>query len=102
MKVRGSRIERIEIDVSPEDLLMGLQEYFGVKEVFHPVKDTYWDWNKDRNSLVEMKDFSSHGSPDYRESGRLISDDSSLKAYMLLENLRKLMEEKENGKSCKL
>lgn len=96
MTIKGRRVERVEIEVKPEDLLGGLQEYFGLKEVFTPRYNSYWRWSSDGSILVEMVDLATHGSPRYEESGREITDELSLKAYMLLEPLRKLMEEKEN------
>lgn len=96
MIIKGKRIERVEVEVQPEDLLAGIQEYFGLKEVFTSSHSSYWDWSQDGNTLVELVDLSTHGSARYSESGRQITDERSLKAYMLLEQLRKLMEEKEN------
>lgn len=96
MTIKGRRVERVEIEVKPEDLLAGLQEYFGLKEVFTPRYNSYWDWSQDGSSLVELVDLSTHGSARYSESGRQITNELSLKAYILLEALRKLMEEKEN------
>ena len=96
MTIKGRRVERVEIEVKPEDLLGGLQEYFGLKEVFTSSHNSYWDWSQDGNTLVELVDLSTHGSARYSESGRQITDERSLKAYMLLEQLRKLIEEKEN------
>lgn len=86
MKIRGTKTERVEVEVAPEDLLRGLQQHFGLGEVFlHPAYNNYWQWGEYGNTLVEMEDISRHGSPCYQESGRKISDNRSLKAYMLLE-----------------
>ena len=98
VKVRGKRIEEINIEVEPMELLRGLQRYFGIDALYDTKSDSYWQWSEDGNSLVEMEDIARHGIPNYKETGRRISDNTKLKAYMLLDNVKKLMEEKENGK----
>lgn len=93
MRIKGTKVESVEIEVTPADLLGGLQRHFGLGEVFSPKNETYWEWSEDGNTLVEMMDISRHGSPCYVESGRKITTDKSLKAYMLLTELKKLMED---------
>lgn len=99
IKVKGKRIEEVEVEVTSTELLKGMLEYFGISELYNPRgSDYHWTWDKGENKLVEVVDVSRHGTPSYKETGRVISDDVQIKAYMLLENIKKLMEEKENEK----
>ena len=99
VKVVGKKIEKVEVEIPPRELFRGMLEYFGITELYDPRgSDYHWTWDESGNNLVEVVDISSHGTPSYIETGRVISDDVQIKAYMLLENIKKLMEEKENEK----
>ena len=91
MMVIGKRVENVQVDVSVNELIKGMEEYFGVSGALHPNPDTYWEWRP--QGLVEMVDVSVHGSPHFVESGNVITDDRKQKAYILLRELRKLMED---------
>lgn len=98
IKLRGRMVEKVEVEMTPTELLKGLQQYFNIDMLYDTDADTYWNWDESGNALIELKDTSRHGTPSYKETGRVISDGVQIKAYMLLENIKKLMEEKENEK----
>lgn len=90
--IKGIRKEQVEIEVTPEALIRGLQEHFGINEMFNPRGEKYWCWSEDGNSMIEMEPNSRHGSAQYRPTGKSVSDERQLTAYMLLTQLRKIME----------
>lgn len=94
VRIKGIRKEQVEIEVTPEALIRGLQEHFGITELFTPRGDNYWSWSEDGNSMVERELISYHGSPQYMTTGRAISDEKQLTAFMLLTELQKLLEVK--------
>lgn len=94
VRIKGIKKEQVEVEVSPEALLRGLQEYFGITELFTPRRDNYWRWSEDGNSMIELEPITYHGSPQYDTTGRKISDEKQLTAYMLLTELQKLLEVK--------
>lgn len=99
VKVKGKRIEEVEVEIAPTELFKGMLEYFGISELYNPRNgDCHWTWDESGNKLIEVVDISRHGTPNYQQTGREISDNIQIKAYMLLENVKKLMEEKENEK----
>lgn len=99
IKVKGKRIEEVEVEIAPTELFKGMLEYFGISELYDSRNSDYhWTWDESGNKLIEVVDISRHGTPNYQQTGRVISDNVQIKAYMLLENIKKLMEEKENEK----
>lgn len=93
MKVIGVKTEKVEVDVTPKELIKGIEEFFCLGEVFSPSYNCYWKWGESGNVLIEMKDISRHGIPNDVMTGRVITNDKVLKAYMLLTELNKLMED---------
>ena len=96
VKIQGVRTEKVEVEVTPKELLRGIEEFFGLGEVFSPGSNYYWKWDETGNTLIEMEDTSRHGIPHDERTGRVITKDKSLKAYILLTELHKLMEEKDD------
>lgn len=92
VRVEGIRKEQIEIEVTPEALLRGLQEHFGIVELFNPRGDNYWSWSEDGSYMQEMEPATYHGSPKYRPTGRKITDENKLAAYASIRNLKSLLE----------
>jgi len=93
ISVQGARVERVEVDVTPEELIKGLQKYFNLFDVCNPPQGVYWKYTdiNGKRVLVKMTDLSIC----VQASGKQIRDERKLKAYDLLMQLEGLIEEDE-------
>lgn len=84
MTIQGIRKEQVTIDVTAKECFLALLKEYGLYYVFQPTNDTYWKEIKTKHfvtELREMENVSYHGSPQYEETGRAITDKETLTAY---------------------
>lgn len=80
------------VEISSEELLDGLWKLCGLWRVRKTEKHSGDTWIKRMdNVLIEMKDISHHGSPQYVPNGFEIDDPIKVRQYDLLKELESLM-----------
>ena len=82
MVVNGIRTENIKIDVSREELFIGLAKELGIYDLFMNDRDSYHKLettktsDKTQHAVVRYEDISLHGSPCFKKvSERILTDD---------------------------
>lgn len=64
VNVNGFKTERIEVDVSVVDFIEALLREKG----WNDTCGSYYEYDESSNAIVEMRDISYHGSPQYEKT----------------------------------
>lgn len=94
MKVQGIESRRVTVDITAEECIKGLAEYYNLSKVLFPSYHVYWKHEYDSLGnlvrLVKMVNTSRHGSDCYEPSGDFIDDAFTLEVYSHLKALKTL------------
>lgn len=106
MIVNGIRTEKIAIDVSREELFIGLAKELGIYDLFMDDRDSYHKLEttktsgKTQHTVVRYEDISLHGRPCFKKvSERILTDNEyecaeamlKIKNIMSKEKMNKIM-----------
>lgn len=99
MKVQGIESRRVVVDITTEECMKGLAEYYNLTNVLFPPYQIYWECKYDSAGklvrLVKMMNTSTHGSDCYEPSGDSIDDEFTLEVYSHLKALKTIFQRTE-------
>lgn len=90
MKVNAIETRNVTVDITPKDCFLAFADYFGLRDVFRPGNNSYYNEIEENGKLTKlqkMTDISRHGSPCYEPKGDPITDPNKLEAFAALKKL---------------
>ena len=84
MKVNAMETRNVTVDITPKDCFLAFADYFGLRDVFRPGNNSYYNEIEENGKLTKlqkMTDISRHGSPCYEPKGDPITDPNKLEAF---------------------
>ena len=86
IKLQGTEKKKVEIEVTIDDFIEGLETYLGMYDFLHAERDSYWCIHGDK--LVRFIDVAYHGSPQY-EVFTTITDKNTIEKFKLINRVIK-------------
>lgn len=96
MKVKAVETRNVTVDITPKDCFLALADYFGLRDVFRPGNNSYYNEIEENGKLTKlqkMTDISCHGSPVYEPTGNPITNPNKLEAFAALKKLYYLFDD---------
>ena len=90
MKVKVVETRNVTVDITPKDCFLALTDHFGLRDVFEPDSNSYYEAIEKCGKLIKlqkMTDISRHESPTYEPTGNPITDPKKLEAFTFLKRL---------------